>query len=102
MTVSEKKGAPAPVAQLPEASVVCTLRASVERVMDSYFAQVDGHDVTNVYAMVIAEVEAPLLERVLRHANGNKTKASTVLGMSRGTFRNKLKQYNLSQLVIPE
>ncbi len=72
-----------------------TLRDSVEKAMHNYFAHLDGQDVTNVYQMVLSEVEAPLLETVMSHVKGNQTKAAVLLGLNRGTLRKKLKQYGL-------
>jgi Fis family transcriptional regulator, factor for inversion stimulation protein len=45
--------------------------------------------------MVMAEVEAPMLEIVLKYTRHNQTRASQVLGLNRGTLRKKLKQYGL-------
>ncbi|MBU2864900.1 DNA-binding transcriptional regulator Fis [Reinekea forsetii] len=72
-----------------------TLRDSVEIAMRNYFAHLDGQDVSNVHQMVLTEVEAPMLEAVMRYCRDNQTKASQVLGLNRGTLRKKLKQYGL-------
>lgn len=72
-----------------------TLRNSVEQALKNYFDHLDGQDVTNVYEMVLCEVEAPLLESVMEHVKGNQTRASEILGLNRGTLRKKLKQYGL-------
>jgi Fis family transcriptional regulator len=72
-----------------------TLRDCVENTMSKYFAQLDGTPVTEVYQLVLSEVEAPLLEQVMRHTRNNQTKASIMLGLNRGTLRKKLKQYDL-------
>ncbi len=72
-----------------------TLRDSVEKALESYFAQLDGQLVTEVYDMVLSEVEAPLLEVVMRYTKDNQTKASELLGLNRGTLRKKLKQYGM-------
>ena len=71
------------------------LRDSVEKALRNYFAHLDGQPVTDVYNMVLCEVEAPLLETVMNHVKGNQTKASELLGLNRGTLRKKLKQYDL-------
>lgn len=64
--------------------------------MDRYFEQLGNDDlVTNLYEVVIGQVEAPLLKAVLRHHGDNQTRASTMLGLSRGTLRKKMKQYGL-------
>lgn len=72
-----------------------TLRDEVEKALSNYFAQLDGAPVTDVYQLVLSEVEAPLLEQVLKYTRNNQTKASTLLGLNRGTLRKKLKQYGL-------
>ncbi|MBZ2169143.1 MULTISPECIES: DNA-binding transcriptional regulator Fis [Marinobacter] len=72
-----------------------TLRDSVEVALKNYFAQLDGAPVTDVYQLVLSEVEAPLLEQVMKYTRNNQTKASVMLGLNRGTLRKKLKQYGL-------
>ncbi|MBB3229484.1 DNA-binding transcriptional regulator Fis [Halomonas stenophila] len=71
------------------------LREAVEAAMRRYFAHLDGSSVTDLHAMVMAEVEAPLLASVLEHAQGNQTRAAEMLGLNRGTLRKKLKHYAL-------
>lgn len=72
------------------------LRQAVERAMDNYFRQLDQDDlITNLYEVVISEVEGPLLKAVLQHHGDNQSRASTMLGLSRGTLRKKMKQYGL-------
>ena len=72
-----------------------TLSDSVAIALDNYFSHLDGQDVTDVYDMVLSEVEAPLLEAVMKYTRNNQTKASVMLGLNRGTLRKKLKQYGL-------
>ncbi|MGH8434115.1 MAG: DNA-binding transcriptional regulator Fis [Pseudomonas sp.] len=72
-----------------------TLRGNVEKALHNYFAHLDGQDVSDVYNLVLSEVEAPLLETVMNYVKGNQTKASELLGLNRGTLRKKLKQYDL-------
>ncbi|WP_122734808.1 DNA-binding transcriptional regulator Fis [Pseudomonas viridiflava] len=72
-----------------------TLRGSVEKALHNYFAHLEGASVTDVYNLVLSEVEAPLLESVMNYVKGNQTKASELLGLNRGTLRKKLKQYDL-------
>ncbi|NWO05702.1 MAG: DNA-binding transcriptional regulator Fis [Alteromonadaceae bacterium] len=72
-----------------------TLRDSVEVALTNYFEQLDGAPVSDVYQLVLSEVEAPLLEQVMKYTRNNQTKASTMLGLNRGTLRKKLKQYGL-------
>lgn len=72
-----------------------TLRACVSTVLNEYFAQVDPELITDLYDMVISEVEAPLLEAVMQKARSNQSRAAEMLGLNRGTLRKKLKQYDL-------
>ena len=72
-----------------------TLRDSVSIALSNYFKHLDGQPVTDVYNMVLSEVEAPLLEEVLRYTRNNQTKAAVLLGLNRGTLRKKLKEYDL-------
>ncbi|MFG6179006.1 DNA-binding transcriptional regulator Fis [Halomonas sp. THAF12] len=80
--------APRPHSDMP-------LREAVETSMRRYFDHLDGGDVTDLHAMVMAEVEAPLLTAVLEHTQGNQTRAAEMLGLNRGTLRKKLKHYGL-------
>ncbi len=72
-----------------------TLRNCVRRSLTDYFANLEGEEVNNVYQTVLAELEIPLLEKVLEHTRGNQTRAAEMLGLNRGTLRKKLKQYGL-------
>jgi Fis family transcriptional regulator len=72
-----------------------TIRDCVERSMRNYFNHLDGHDVSDIYQMVLAEVEIPLLEVVLEYTRNNQSRAAETLGLNRGTLRKKLKQYNM-------
>ena len=71
------------------------LRDSVEYAVSNYLRQIDGQKVTDFYDMVLQEVEAPLLEVVMKHTRHNQTRASELLGLNRGTLRKKLKRYGL-------
>ena len=72
-----------------------SLRACVETTVDNYFRHLDGQPVSDVYDMVLQEIEAPLLEVVMKYTRQNQTKAAEVLGLNRGTLRKKLKRYSL-------
>ena len=69
------------------------LRDSVKLAVKNYLAQLDGQDVENLYELVLAEVEDPMLDIIMQYTRGNQTRAATMLGINRGTLRKKLKQY---------
>jgi Fis family transcriptional regulator len=72
-----------------------SLRDAVTASIRQYLDELDGQLSTNVYQMVLAEMEAPLLEEIMAYTRNNQTKASIMLGLNRGTLRKKLKQYQL-------
>ena len=71
------------------------LRESVTLAVRHYLNELDGQISADVYQMVLAEIEAPLLKEIMAYTRNNQTKASIMLGLNRGTLRKKLKQYNL-------
>lgn len=71
------------------------LRDCVIIALNNYFKQLNGTVPSELYDMVIGEVEMPLIETVMHYVNGNQSKASEYLGISRGTLRKKLKRYGL-------
>ena len=71
------------------------LCAKVLDSVEAYFDHLDGSSPTDLYQMVLAEVEAPLFKVVMKRVQNNQSKAANVLGVSRGTLRKKLKQYGL-------
>ncbi|MCB1700193.1 MAG: DNA-binding transcriptional regulator Fis [Pseudomonadales bacterium] len=71
------------------------LREAVTLAVRHYLKDLDGQISTDVYQMVLAEIEAPLLKEIMAYTRNNQTKASIMLGLNRGTLRKKLKQYNL-------
>ncbi len=72
-----------------------TLRLEVEKALRRYFQHVEDGPVTDLHRMVMSEVEAPLLEAVMRYTRKNQSRASIMLGLNRGTLRTKLKLYGL-------
>ncbi|MES2625484.1 MAG: DNA-binding transcriptional regulator Fis [Pseudomonadota bacterium] len=72
-----------------------TLRASVTAALHDYLNLVEPDMVNDLYALVLAEVEAPMLEAVMQKARSNQSKAAQMLGVSRGTLRTMLKQYKM-------
>ena len=71
------------------------LSVQVAKSIKKYFRQLDGEITTELYKMVIDEVEKPLLETVMNQCNGNQSAASKMLGINRGTLRTKLKEHKI-------
>jgi Fis family transcriptional regulator len=68
----------------------------VRRSLDRYFRDLDGESPHAIYDMVIASVEQPMLEVVMKQSAGNQTIAAKMLGISRSTLRRKLIEHNIS------
>ena len=71
------------------------ISACVAGALEKYFRDLDGEMPCAIYDMVLRNVEKPMLEVVLRHADGNQTLAAEMLGINRNTLRKKLTEYNL-------
>lgn len=68
----------------------------VRHALQRYFKDLEGQLPADLYDLVIAQVERPLLETVLRETRGNLSRAAQVLGMHRTTLRTKLNKYGLN------
>ncbi|HVV68023.1 MAG TPA: DNA-binding transcriptional regulator Fis [Gammaproteobacteria bacterium] len=76
--------------------IIKPLRQLVRQALDNYFAHLDAAlPPTQLYDLVLEEVEPPLLEATLKYTRGNQCKAAILLGISRSTLRKKLKHYDL-------
>jgi Fis family transcriptional regulator len=73
-----------------------SLQESVNQALQQYIMNLDGQTPANLYSLVLAEVEKPLIEMVLKLTNANQSKAAIILGISRGTLRKKMAIYNLN------
>jgi len=71
------------------------LAKQVRSALEHYFHDLDGQDPSDLYRMVLNEIEKPLLEIVMQQVRGNQTRAADMLGLNRSTLRKKLQQYNL-------
>jgi len=71
------------------------LHDSVRQALESYFMQLKGQVPSNLYELVLAEVEVPLIQAVMEYTRGNQSRAAILLGLSRGTLRKKLKIYGM-------
>ncbi len=73
-----------------------SLADCVRQALEGYFQQLDGHDTSNLYQLVMEEVERPLLATVMAYTRGNQTRCAALLGISRSTLRKKLAHHGLT------
>ncbi len=85
-TVTETSDTTEEISQLSQA-----VKHSIRR----YLYELDGTQPSNMYALVLKQIERPLFEAILEHTKGNQSRAAEVLGLNRGTLRKKLQSYGL-------
>jgi Fis family transcriptional regulator, factor for inversion stimulation protein len=67
------------------------IRSSVEQ----YLKDLRGAEPNALHELFLGAAERPLLEVVMRHAEGNQSKAAEWLGINRNTLRRKLLDHKL-------
>ena len=72
------------------------MREHVANSVRRYLGDLNGSDADNLYQIALRELEIPLFAEVLRHCDGNQSRAAGMLGIHRATLRKKLKDYGLS------
>ena len=65
----------------------------VRLAVKDYVTRLDGEEISNLYDMVLKEVERPLIQTVLELCDQNQSKSAQMLGLSRSTLRKKLAIY---------
>lgn len=63
--------------------------------LEVYFKDLRGVEPTAMYEMILGVVEKPLLDVVMKHADGNQSRAAEWLGINRNTLRRKLLDHKL-------
>ena len=71
------------------------LEQCVRESLEGYFRDLRGVEPAELHEMILRAVEKPLLDVVLRQAEGNQSKAAEWLGINRNTLRRKLIDYKL-------
>lgn len=87
-----------PSAKAGQGPLAACVRTAVERYFKDLHGQCPG---TSLYETVITEVEAPLLETVMRQTGYNQCQAAKILGINRNTLRKKLLVYGLNEPAEP-
>jgi Fis family transcriptional regulator len=81
---------PAPVSNPQPA-----LRDYVAKAVRRYLLDLGECDSHELYDIVLREIEMPMLAEVMRHCEGNQSRAAEWLGINRNTLRRKLVEHKL-------
>jgi len=87
-TDSKKKSA-------EEVDLPAPLRKNVQEAIRRYLEDMGHSQPESLYRTLMAQVEPPLIEEVLRYTQGNQSRTAKILGMTRNTLRTKLHRYDI-------
>ena len=71
------------------------LRDSASEAIGHFLQTLDGEPCSELYDMVLLQIEEPLFKAVLNYTQHNQSHAAAMLGLNRGTLRKKLRQHGL-------
>ena len=69
------------------------LQETVAHHISQYLNEMKGQTVSDMYDILLEQVEQPLFQAVIERCKYNQSRACKALGISRGTLRTKLKKY---------
>ncbi|WP_426701093.1 helix-turn-helix domain-containing protein [Rhodanobacter sp. Col0626] len=94
---AKQTSSPGPQSTGPQAAgSQSALSECVTRTVRRYLADIgDTECAEGLHALVLREVEVPLLREVLAFHDGNQSRAATALGINRATLRKKLAAHGL-------
>ncbi len=72
-----------------------SLSAQVTATLETYFKNLQDQNTCDLYETVMAQVEKPLLEAVLKQNDFNQSQTAKMLGINRNTLRKKMLKYQL-------
>ncbi len=75
---------------------VIPLRQHVQKTISRYLKDMGNTAPENLYQMLLAEVEPPLIEEILKCTGGNQSRAADMLGITRNTLRTKMQRYSIN------
>jgi len=71
------------------------ISACIETQLQGYLEYLKGTPPEDIYQMVLAVVEKPMLQLVMQHAKQNQSLAAQYLGINRNTLHKKLIEHQL-------
>ncbi|MGB0865037.1 MAG: helix-turn-helix domain-containing protein [Granulosicoccaceae bacterium] len=74
---------------------VSAVSACIESELENYEALLEGQQATDIHRLVMDQAERAVINYALRRVQGNQSQAACMLGISRGTLRKKVREYEL-------
>lgn len=71
------------------------LRQHVKNTISRYLQDMGNTTPENLYQLLLAEIEPPLIEEILKRTGGNQSRAAGMLGITRNTLRSKMQRYSI-------
>jgi len=90
-----------PVSAAASVAVDSTLEEIIERKLIECVRGLREYSSANLYDLMVALVEKPLLRAVLRETGGNQVRAAQILGINRNTLRKKLTEHGIDPDTLP-
>lgn len=81
------------VANLQSVSLEKLVKSKLEVLFKQQFN--DQVELNGLYALVIEQVEKPLIELTLQNCRGNQVRAAQLLGINRNTLKKKIDTYKI-------
>ncbi|MGA9572566.1 MAG: helix-turn-helix domain-containing protein [Lysobacterales bacterium] len=78
-----------------DSSHAIPLRQHVQITVSRYLKDMGKTAPDNLYQMLLAEIEPPLIEETLKCTGGNQSRAADMLGITRNTLRTKMQRYSI-------
>lgn len=73
-----------------------SLESLVASKLQSSLASMNLGELDNLYAMVMEQVERPLINIILQQTRGNQVRSAEILGINRNTLRKKIQELGVS------
>ena len=72
-----------------------SLETLVEQKLNSAMQGIEKLEQGDLYNLVLAQVERPLIRCVLENTGGNQLRAADILGLNRNTLRKKIRELEI-------
>lgn len=71
------------------------LEELIRKKLEDFFSRWMGDEIDNLYAVVIEQVERPLIELALKKTRGNQLRAAKILGIHRNTLSSRIRKLQI-------